>query len=417
MQIRIRKNGKYTLSEIFWSLYFLMIALPLHASNKILSYISVTGKISFFHILLAILFIYFFIRKMMFSLTKQTLFNLLFGLALVFTTILGLCDGSHIKSNVIGDGGMYFLSYMVFVLLSENKIRSKTPMELLRFTFHAMTVNLLINILMYFTRSLSFWGVIFYNGGRFGGGYYSLLIITIVYGFYDFMYEKKIKTIEFFAHVGMAIFCSILAQSRTHVVLCVVGCALVVIFRQGKLTNKYLFKAGVVFVVATVGIVIFLNSDNALVARILSTDITSRTGTIASRITTWTYYWREIKENLMGTGFGEVMYFINPSFTIAKDTSTYYVDNAFACVFYKGGFFLGVVYFVPLFATVAKLVMVWWNKKKNQYLILATIYTMFIFAVTVLTSQIIHTYATNVFAWAFAGVVLTDNIMKVDKRK
>jgi hypothetical protein len=259
---------------------------------------------------------------------------------------------------------------------------------------------------MYFTRDLAFWGLTSYNGGRFGGGYYSVLIISVVYGFYDFMSDKRISRVEFFAHIIMAVFCSVLAQSRTHVILCVVGCALALFFHQGKLSANYLLRVLIVFIVGVVGICIFLNSDNALVSRILSMDISSKTETTASRVYTWTYYWRKICANPIGTGFGEIMYFINPSLTIAASTATYYIDNAFACVMYKGGFLLGVFYFAPMFATGIKLVSAWRKTKSKFYLMIAAMYAMFLFSTTVLTSQTIHTYATNVFVWTFAGCIL-----------
>lgn len=326
--------------------------------------------------------------------------------ALAVSIIVGLSDNSHIANNVVGDAGMYVLSYMAFSLIVGRKISVKEPKDLLLFVFHAMTVNLFINCLMYFTRGFSFWGLTSFNGERYGGGYYTVLIASVVYGFYDFMSEKRIHAGEFYFHVAMALYCSILAQSRTHVLLCFLGCILVLGLRPGKLNLKYLMRFFIVVIVAFVGLIVFLSSDNALVERILSMDIGSETETTASRVYTWIYYWRKICDNPIGSGFGEIIYFINPSLTIAKDTATYYVDNAFACALYKGGFFYGVLYFVPIFATIYKLVKGWKDTKASNYLMYAVIYTMFILATTVLTSQIIHTYAPNIFAWVFAGCVL-----------
>ena len=47
---------------------------------------------------------------------------------------------------------------------------------------------------MYVTSGFSFWGVSKFNGGRFGGGYVSLIVVTVLYGLYDFLYEKTIST-------------------------------------------------------------------------------------------------------------------------------------------------------------------------------------------------------------------------------
>lgn len=322
---------------------------------------------------------------------------------MIVTFLVGFLNEAHVSNNVIGDAGMYILSFMIFLLVSENRIKAKPMRELLLFVFHAMTVNLAINCMMYFTKNFSFWGLESFNGGRFGGGYYSLLIISVVYGFYDFMSEKRISAKEFYLHMGMAAFCSILAQSRTHVFLCLAGFVLVFCFRPGKLSVKYLIRAFIV--IGIVAIILFINSGNPLVERILSTNIHSSTETTASRIYTWTYYWRRICENPTGTGFGEIMYFINPSLTIAASTATYYVDNAYAVVLYKRGFLYGVLYFIPLYATLVKLIISWRKTRNNAYLMYAAIWVMFIFVTTVLTSEIIHTYAVNAFAWIFTGCV------------
>lgn len=51
----------------------------------------------------------------------------------------------------------------------------------LRITFYAMTICLTINVLMCATSGFSFWGVSTFNGGRFGGGYISLIVVTVLY--------------------------------------------------------------------------------------------------------------------------------------------------------------------------------------------------------------------------------------------
>lgn len=130
---------------------------------------------------------------------------------------------------------------------------------------------------------------------------------------------------------------------------------------------------------------------------IFNTDLASDTETTVSRIITWTYYWRLIKQTPFGTGFGETMYFINPSMTRAMATATCYVDNAVAVVLYKGGWFLGVIYLLIITTTPIRLIKNWRQTKAPLYAVYAMVLTMLILSTMILASQAIHTYATNVF--------------------
>lgn len=60
----------------------------------------------------------------------------------------------------------------------------------LNYTFKALTINLIIYAIMYTTQGLYFWGLQSYNGGRFGGGYLSLLAVTVIYAVYDYFMSK-----------------------------------------------------------------------------------------------------------------------------------------------------------------------------------------------------------------------------------
>lgn len=106
------KKIKLNINSAFWILYFWMIALPLHASNKILSYLSVTGKISAFHIVLVLICIYLLllnIRNGIRHLTKQKIIIIAMGIGLLVSTVIGFKDRSHVFNNVIGDAAMYYI--------------------------------------------------------------------------------------------------------------------------------------------------------------------------------------------------------------------------------------------------------------------------------------------------------------------
>ena len=187
------------------------------------------------------------------------------------------------------------------------------------------------------------------------------------------------------------------------------------------MSKSYFIRVAVIAVIGIVGVAALLNGNSELIQRILSMDVTSDTETTASRVITWTYYWRLIKQTPLGTGFGEILYFINPSMTRAMATATYYVDNAVAVVLYKGGWFFGAIYFLMVVTTPIGLVRRWRQTKDALYVVYAMVFTMLILSTMILTSQVIHTYAINVFIWTTIGNVynkdfeIQDAVKKGDK--
>ncbi len=401
------KINRINYNNLFWITFFVMIALPLHASNRLISYLSVTGMVSIFHVLLGGMLIYAFvvaIKSHRISIAKNSLLIYIFGFSLIVTLIRGIENHSGNINNVIGDFSMYFLSYAILSIINSRLFESVDLRCFLRLTFYAMTICLTINVLMYTTSGFSFWGVSTFNGGRFGGGYVSLIVVTVLYGLYDFLYEKTISTKIFIYHIVLAIISSLLAQSRTHIILCAAGCILLLIPIWNKISSTTVFKVSIVLVVVVIGSMVFLSGNSELVQRILNMDITSNTETTASRMITWTFYWKRIRQNPMGTGFGETMYFINPSMTYALDTATYYVDNAFAVVLYKGGWFFGVLYFMFIFRTVYGNIIQSKRSGDKLYALVSILLFMLVVSTMLMTSQVIHTYAINTFVWTLIGL-------------
>lgn len=401
------KINRINYNNLFWITFFVMIALPLHASNRLISYLSVTGMVSIFHVLLGGMLIYAFvvaIKSHRISIAKNSLLIYIFGFSLIVTLIRGIENHSGNINNVIGDFSMYFLSYAILSIINSRLFESVDLRCFLRLTFYAMTICLTINVLMYTTSGFSFWGVSTFNGGRFGGGYVSLIVVTVLYGLYDFLYEKTISTKIFIYHIVLAIISSLLAQSRTHIILCAAGCILLLIPIWNKISSTTVFKVSIVLVVVVIGSMVFLSGNSELVQRILNMDITSNTETTASRMITWTFYWNRIRQNPMGTGFGETMYFINPSMTYALDTATYYVDNAFAVALYKGGWFFGVLYFMFIFRTVYGNIIQSKRSGDKLYALVSILLFMLVVSTMLMTSQVIHAYAINAFVWTLIGL-------------
>ena len=189
------KINRINYNNLFWIIFFVMIALPLHASNKLISYLSITGMVSIFHVLLGGMLIYAFavaIKSHKISIGKSSILIYLLGLALIGTFVNGIKNHPANINNVIGDFTMYFLSYSILCITNSRIFKNVDLRWFLKATFYAMTICLTINVLMYVTSGFSFWGVSKFNGGRFGGGYVSLIVVTVLYGLYDFLYEKTI---------------------------------------------------------------------------------------------------------------------------------------------------------------------------------------------------------------------------------
>jgi len=401
------KIKRINYNNLFWIIFFVMIALPLHASNRLISYLSITGMVSIFHVLLGGMLIYAFaaaIKSHRISIAKNSLLIYIFGVSLIVTLIRGIENHPGNINNVIGDFSMYFLPYAILSIINSRLFESVDLRWFLRITFYAMTICLTINVLMCATSGFSFWGVSTFNGGRFGGGYISLIVVTVLYGLYDFLYEKTISTKMFIYHIVLAIISSLLAQSRTHIILCAAGCILLLIPIWKKISSTTVFKVSIVLVVVVIGSMVFLSGNSELVQRLLNMDITSNTETTASRIITWTFYWNCIKQNPVGTGFGEIMYAINPSMTYAINTASYYVDNALAVVLYKGGWLFGFMYFLPIIRVICLNLFISRKYKDSLYLLTSLVLAMLIISTMLMTSQAIHTYAINVFVWTLVGI-------------
>lgn len=118
-----KNEKKIEINWLFWKLYFLMLALPLHASNKILTYLSITGMVSIFHIIIGLILFWMLCSKLSTGRMIVHKRNIMVGLLsanMIIAFIVGVCDSRHIFNNVVGNGIMYFLSVaIVWIIRSD----------------------------------------------------------------------------------------------------------------------------------------------------------------------------------------------------------------------------------------------------------------------------------------------------------
>lgn len=188
------KINRINYNNLFWIIFFVMIALPLHASNKLISYLSITGMVSIFHVLLGGMLIYAFavaIKSHKISIGKSSILIYLLGLALIGTFVNGIKNHPANINNVIGDFTMYFLSYSILCITNSRIFKNVDLRWFLKATFYAMTICLTINVLMYVTSGFSFWGYQNLMVEDLVGGMFLLSLSLFYMGYMTFCMKKQ----------------------------------------------------------------------------------------------------------------------------------------------------------------------------------------------------------------------------------
>ncbi len=395
---------KIKIKDLFWYAYFIIIALPLHQSNGLIRYLSITGMISVFHVIMILLTIYYLTHGGISKNNKcLNLVIILFLISIVLGVIMGVVNGNQIN-NILGDGGMYLLALMILVCASAKNVRQKNIHEFLSLTYKASSIMLIICVAMYITRDLSFWKMISFNEGRYFGGFLSILIVTLPYGLYNYIHLKKISLWSLCCHVILGFFCMIVAQSRATIISSVLGMMFVLYFGNRKITVRNIIQVVLFSIVALFGLSFFMRSSFDIVGRILSTDFSNRSETIYARFYLYQYYIKQIFENPFGKGFGSIMYFLTPQLTLMTNTGTYTIDAVLMAAGYKSGWLLFSVFAFSIFFQIVTMIKLYRNKHDKVYLIMLIAQSLFIASTGLITAQIIHTYTPLVYFWTFMGV-------------
>lgn len=408
--LKIRLN----VSSIFWGTCFIALCLPLHASNALLSYLSISGSITIFHLIFLVIAFYIFLISLSRSKksVKTTLINFLFFIFIVLGYIIGFKNGTA-SNSIIGDGSSYLLAFTVLYCISNRKIKEKNLPDLLEFLTKATFISCLISIIMFLTPGFSLWRFYSYNNGRYFGGYLSLLIFTMPFALYKYINENKTGIVKLAVYELLGFICIFLSQTRTILVFAFLGLILVLLLGNNKKAMSFssFVRILIVFIIITVGTVILLNSSNLdIISRLENTNLTSSDETIFARIYIYQYYFSQIFKNFWGVGFGKPMYFITKHMRImiTSDVTSYTVDSALMTAGYKGGVCFLIFYvfasILPLYTLLKKFI----NTKNRLYFIYSIIWGFFVFQTVFITAQIIHTIATLIFFWIINGLVIKD---------
>ena len=396
--------------KLFWVVLFVTVALPLHASNNFLAWITVRSSYTWIHLVLLGLFFVACLRPL-----GNGRVNVVNFLCLAFVAVQLLAVLTGFKYNGSGlslDLGRYLLAVLFLALARTKRFGEVDLMFFFYMSLMAMLVNCCISVVMNTTK-WSIWGLLYFNyDNRNGGGHINLLSFMIPYALHCVLNDgKKVKWSFFIALLVMGFITMLYAKSRTVIMLAAAGCcavlALNIINVKGR-TYGYRFLASVTVLFFGVFLVgAFLGGSSDLADHILSGtgSVTDNSDTLFTRILTSSYYLERIIENPLGCGFGSTMMLFNDVGVWDYKSIGYNIDNAPVTFGYKTGLVGLIVY---LLMTLAPFVLLFKSKAvpKNQKFVISICYALVLIATYLMTAQCIHNYPVVAFLWTFIGLML-----------
>lgn len=407
--------------KAFWLIYFVILSVPI-SKNRILDYITINigdKGINLLQISVAVLFGIIILkgRKYKSILGKKANINYLVFITLCFFYFfIGLLK----HYNAIADFMMYAFQFMLFYCAYKINEQKDDIYKLLNVTLYGLTCNSIITFIMYLTNQWTFWGIE-YDGGRFGGNYLTLFIVTgsyIIFIFYNKEYKVK-KPILIIATI-LSVILMALSQNRTNPIALLVSCCIILLINlknKSKSRNKFA-KILLLFLITAVMIV----SASALFR--INSDFINRFKKIASieedsnlktRSNTNKYHLALIMSQPLGNGFGTTMTFID-SRNVKQFEDSLNIDNSYINIARKAGVITLLFYIVMIVSPIRWLLRKYSENQDMIYLSISIAYVMLLIASTIFTSQSIHSYAVSSFIWVFIGYSNSITIKKYDDK-
>ena len=398
-------------NKCFWAIYFFIMSLPI-SKNNIMKYITINiGHIgiNMMQICIGIIFIVIVLKNYN---KKRIIINTTIGiefLILCMLYLLYLVIG--IKNNgskAISDLDMYIFHCLLFYCTYKIVDDKDDIYKLLNITFYALTVSCSLSLVMLITNKLSFWGIS-YDGGRYGGNFITMLIVTVSYiVFLVYNREKRINKVVLIYSIIIFLITIILSQNRTNPILLAISCLIILCINiKYKLNRKIYNKLAIIIVVLifggiTIGGLASSNSD--FVNRFKNISSFSQDTNIKTRTNTNKYHLNLIKEKPLGSGFGTLMPFVD-SRGIFRYEDSLNIDNTYITIARKTGIITTILYICIILSPIILLIKIYQVKKDNIYISSIVFYSMLIIAGSIMTSQSIHSYAVSSFIWVFISLV------------
>lgn len=420
MTLALKKQQKrYNFIEnMIAVLYFIAIALPIYGSNNLESYISVPylkiNIIQLLSVVLIVFYIFYERGRIKYSRESQSMLIIVaiyFVVCLAFFT-LGIVKGYSYAMTMIKWFIFPLMFFLLFFILCK---KGFTLNDFLKLTFYAETVVLVLTVVMYMTREWSFWGIHYFLGNRFGGNYLNVTIITFAYGFYSLYFRKKyINKLVLIIHFTAGVYCLILAQSRTSLILVFVPIIFTIVVGLLMSRNATRFVFGVIVLVAAI-IIGWYFFDNLMQSNMDITNRLSRENwfgegdTFMVRVYTFSYEFNQFLHNPFGLGFGVPFKQFTSYGRLDMEYQGYYCDNAFISLAVYGGIIMVVLYALIYYKTFKGMYLT--KKKTNDplYYYMGFAFLTFIVCSAIISASVIHGFGLAIFFWSFISVVSFEN--------
>jgi len=389
--------------------YFITVALPLHASNNFLSWITIGGSYTYIHVALLVLLVHACVRS--YSNARITLVNCLCVVFILLQGIALLTGGADMRA-ALSDFGRYLLA-VLFLVLSRTRRFGKADLRFfLYLSLIAILFNCCINVVMNVTQ-WQVWGLVYFNSDlRTGGGYYSLLIFLIPYALFCLLNDqRKVGPIFFMALVTVAFIGVLFAKSRSTLLFTAIGCLAVLLVNLFNVRSRsfasHLLEGFIIAVLGFVFFSVFMSGGSDLAQRFLNTSasLTDNSDTLYTRVITSQYYLNQILNSPLGQGFGASMMKLYNLGAWDYQTLAYEIDNAPITFGYHVGILGLISYIFMLVSPIVGVARVR-DAGKDRKIALIICYSMLLFATGILTSQCIHSYPVVAFVWTFIGLTL-----------
>ena len=391
--------------KCFWITYFLMLALPLGSGNKIIVYLSITIAgitINMIEAMVIANSIIILIGRKGRKFEINNFINIAF-LILVLSYGFYFFIGINKGYKAIWDFKIYIIQILLFYSTYKIIKDSDDVKKLLNITFYASLSNSIITIIMYLTSSWSVWGLN-YSGGRFGGNFVTILIISMSYAVFIF-YNKSSEVKRWILFVAMiaGMITMFLSQNRSNPILLLISSILIIVvclFNNrsdrniiGKISLALILGISILF-----GVAKFLYGESDFANRYISIIENKDDNNLGTRAKTIEYYSEIIKSKPFGNGFGTTMPFIDSNGNVKYDQSMN-VDNSYINIARKCGINTLIIYIIVILSPLFILKRLYKYNKNIIYKQLAISYFMLLIATSILTSQSIHSYAVSSFIW------------------
>lgn len=402
-------------NEITFISGFCLIMFPLYPSNKLIDYLKIAG-VNIFYIALTLSTALYFLNniKSGIKIWKDQLLSIILLIIILYQAYHGI---NLDRDFYLKDLTLYFSVLVIYWSFSWFFKKNKIDIyELLDYIFKGATICCTINILMYLTRSLSFWGVEFYAGGRFGGNYLTLNCITVPYAIYlIYSGKNRFSKVAIIYSLIVSMSSIILAQSRTLIIITVMGICITLIVELRNNVNKGIklkrIKSLIIALMILLPLmIIFINSNAEILDRLSSfSNIESDTSFLVRR-KLYSENFKIFIENIFGTGLGSGYPIYDSNGNLFQYLN--FIDNTFLTIGEKLGIFALIIYLVLVVIRPIKYFLRCYKKKKNKvYYLTVLYYIAFLFLTTFSSAQSITSISASAVTWIIVAYCSTNKVI------